>query len=161
MAIMTPRTLPFRIHALLALAVLAIGLGSQAWGYHGCANHAEGAGGHGGAHTAIDADRHTPAHGHTAHAPARHPVGRAHALGAPGPAHDAHPEPSRSAGHGPCTCLGTCHGSAPATTLAPAMPVAPAAVVVRQPQVRAADTRAPVTRPAFLIPYSTSPPLSA
>ena len=128
MDIMTPRTPAFRMHALLALAVLALGLGSQAWGYHGCANHAESADVH-----APDASAH---------------------------AHAQLPTHSEDAGHGPCTCLGTCHGSAAATTLPPMAPVAPVAVVLRQPRVQATDTRAPVVRPAFLIPYSTAPPLS-
>ncbi len=89
-----------------------------------------------------------------------------HALAAPAATHQVsghHPGAPQHESHGgPCTCVGSCQNSAGGS---PALTVQPLSLALAPPAVRVAASVAPRLElpgsPAFLLPYSHGPPLSA
>lgn len=129
------RSLLQRTTAALLAGIFLLAGTADVYGLHDCPHHD-----HGGGDAAVQAAEATP------------------------PGHDAHvtsgqPEHEPPAG-APCTCVGTCHGSAAAPVVAQG-PESPATDLVRAERRLTAPTRpAPSTDPtAFLIPYPNGPPL--
>lgn len=88
------------------------------------------------------------------------------AVQTPGPHHAAVTPPSDGSGEdpgpdgGPCTCVGSCHGSA-ATPVVARAPRAPSTDLLAARRLLAPpELGAPATSaPAYLVPYPTGPPL--